>query len=164
MSEPIRFSIRPVENEDREWILDLINASWGNGPVVVHQELFYPHRLPGFLAYLTKTQLIGLVTYRISGEVCEVVTLKSLVENQGVGTSLLESVAAEAKECGCRYVILTTTNANQRPIDFYGERGFRLKEIRQGAVDQAREIKPSIPRFSPQGTLIRDEWEFIKVL
>lgn len=139
---------------------DLIDEYWGDDQVVVHQELIFPHQLPGFLAFRNKTSKIGLITYRISSSICEIVTLNSLIEKQGVGTGLLEAVVSGAKRLGCSQVVLTTTNDNQRAICFYSKRGFRLNEIREGAVDKAREIKPSIPRFSPGGTAIQDEWEF----
>ncbi len=42
----------------------------------------------------------------------------------------------------CREVRLTTTNDNVDALRFYQRRGFRLAELRPGAVDQAREQKP----------------------
>ena len=164
MADPIWFSIRAVEDKDRYGALELIKRSWGGDSVVVHQELFHPHKLPGFLAFRGEVQLIGLLTYQISSEVCEIITLNSLIENQGVGTNLIEAAASEAKIQGCRLLTLITTNDNQRAVDFYNKRGFHLKEIHVGAVDQARQIKPSIPRFSPEGIPIQDEWEFVRIL
>lgn len=160
MSKPIQFYIRAVEDHDRDWVLDLITKAWGDDQIVVHQELYFPHLLAGFVACRNQDHRIGLVTYKISKAVCEIITLNSLIENQGVGTSLLEEVVRQAKRHGCAQLILTTTNDNQRAIDFYSSRGLGLKEIRQGAVDKSREIKASIPRYSPSGIAIQDEWVF----
>lgn len=156
--------IRAVGEQDRTWIKDLIKSQWGDDRVVIQGEIYFPDRLPGFIAFQPDTVAIGLITYQIEGEVCEIITLNSLVENRGVGTSLVEAVVEEAARFGCRRLCLTTTNDNQSAIDFYRNRGFRLREIRKGAVDRARELKPSIPELSPTGVQISDEWEFEMIL
>jgi N-acetylglutamate synthase-like GNAT family acetyltransferase len=156
----VPYTIRAVEDTDRAWVLDLIKDQWGEEYVVVHGDVIIPHLLPGYLAISANAEAIGLVTYQIRGDVCEIITLNSLIENQGVGAKLIEAVADEARRSDCRRLCLTTTNENQRAIEFYRKRGFKLKEIHKGAVDRAREIKPSIPKLSPQGIPIGDEWVF----
>jgi ribosomal protein S18 acetylase RimI-like enzyme len=153
--------IRVVEEKDRDWVMEVINTHWGEDFVVLDGEIFYPYLLPGFIADSKNTESVGLVTYQIRGDVCEIITLNSLIENRGVGTKLIDAVVNEAAESGCNRLCLTTTNDNQQAIEFYRNRGFRLKEIRKGAVARAREIKPTIPELSPQGIPICDEWEFI---
>ena len=164
MKDRYPYLIRPVSEEDKAWIKGLIQAQWGGDSVVIHGEIFYPDRLPGFIAFQPDLVAIGLITYQIRGDVCEIITLNSLAEKQGVGSSLIESVIQEAARSDCRRLCLTTTNDNQRAIDFYQKRGFNLSEIRKGAVVKAREIKPSIPELSPAGVPICDEWEFELIL
>lgn len=153
-------TLRAVEDADRAWVKEFIKDQWGDEFVVIHGDVITPHLLPGFLAHNAHDEVEGLVTYQISGDVCEVITINSLAASRGVGSKLIEAVADEAARSSCKWLRLTTTNDNQRAIDFYTRRGFELKDVHSGAVDRARELKPSIPRLSPQGIPIRDEWEF----
>lgn len=100
-----------------------------------------------------------MITYQIQGEVLEIITLNSLEEGQGIGSALIAAVTSQARDCQCTRVWVTTTNDNTGAIDFYQRRGYTLREIRKGAVDQARTIKPSIPEVSEDGTAISDEIE-----
>ena len=70
---------------------------------------------------------------------------------------LIEAVRAEAKRQGCQQIRLTTTNDNIGALRFYQRRGFRLAELRPGAVDAARREKPEIPRVGDYGIPLRDE-------
>lgn len=164
MEKIFQFEIRAVEEGDRRWIMDMISENWGADFVVIHEEVFYPHKLPGFIVRTPKAEVVGLVTYHIHGDVCEIITVNSLQEDQGVGSMLIDIVIEEARKSGCSRLCLTTTNDNQRAIDFYQKRGFLVREVRKGAVDRARLIKPSIPQKSSQGIPIRDEWEFELIL
>ncbi len=153
-------NIRAVEEQDRPWVLEIINRYWGEDYIVVHEEVYFPDRLPGFIAWTPASEAVGLVTYQIRGDACEIITLNSLIENQGVGSKLIEAVLEEMQKKRCKRLCLTTTNDNQRAIDFYKKRGFKLHEVRKGAVDRARDIKPSIPLVSADGQPITDEWVF----
>ena len=164
MISSFQYVIRAVEERDRAWVLDFIIGHWGDDFVVLHEDIFYPHQLPGLIAETNKTEAVGLVTYQIRENQCEIITVNSLIENQGVGTKLIEVVIAQAREAGCSRLCLTTTNDNLQAIDFYTRKGFTLKETRLGAVDKARLIKPSIPNVSSKGIPIRDEWEFELIL
>lgn len=156
-----RIEIQVVKGHDRAWMREIIKTYWGDEFVVIHEEIYLPHQLPGFIARDLEADAVGLVTYQIRGDVCEIITLNSLIENRGVGSMLLEAVLKEAEKLECRQLCLTTTNDNQLAIEFYRNRGFKLSEIRKEAVDRAREIKPAIPALSPQGIPICDEWEFV---
>jgi ribosomal protein S18 acetylase RimI-like enzyme len=52
---------------------------------------------------------------------------------------------------------LITTNDNLQALKFYQKRGFRLMEICQNAVEEARKIKPEIPKVGYYGIPIVDE-------
>jgi ribosomal protein S18 acetylase RimI-like enzyme len=115
-----------------------------------------PAELPGFAAF-DGQECLGLVTYEIDGEVCEIVTIDALREGEGIGTALLDAVVGAAREAGCVRVQLLTTNNNLRALAFYQKRGFRLVAIRPGAIDEERKLKPSIPEVDSAGIPIRDE-------
>jgi len=96
---------------------------------------------PGFVAE-AKGQRSGIVTYAEDDEGIEVVYLQVAEPRQGVGTSLLEAVVPRANG---RRAWLVTTNDNLDALRFYQRRGFRLVQLRVGAVDDARrDPKPAI--------------------
>jgi ribosomal protein S18 acetylase RimI-like enzyme len=164
LNSPTDFVIREVRASDRSWIEQLTRNFWGEERVVVHEEVFRPADLPGLIALDKDKKPIGLLTYQVREKTCELVTLNSLQEGIGLGSALLEALKELALNSGCRIIALTTTNENQQAIDFYQRRGFRIAARRQGAVDRARVIKPSIPEYSRDGIPIRDELDLVLVL
>jgi ribosomal protein S18 acetylase RimI-like enzyme len=134
----------------------LVVERWGDAKVVGRGRVWEPAELPGFAAY-EDDRCVGLVTYEIDGDACEVVTIDALDEGRGVGTALLEAVAAVAREAGCARVQLLTTNNNLRALAFYQKRGFRLVGLVPGAIDEERKRKPSIAKVDAAGLPIRDE-------
>ncbi|HEX2910584.1 MAG TPA: GNAT family N-acetyltransferase [Chloroflexia bacterium] len=151
-------TLKPLEATDREMVRSFTSAHWGAETVVVHGEIYLPYTLPGFAAY-KDAGIIGVVTYRIDGSACEIVTLNSLSEGQGTGTALIQAVRARAVQAGCRRLWLITTNDNLNALKFYQKLGFRLVAIHPGAVDESRKLKPAIPLIGEHGIPIRDELE-----
>ena len=64
---------------------------------------------------------------------------------------------AIAAGAGCRRFWVVTTNDNVDALRFYQRRGFRLAELRTGAVDRSRQEKPQIPRTGDYGIPLHDE-------
>ena len=155
--------LRPVNDRDREWISRLIVERWGSEIVVVHNTTYTPADLPGFIGIL-KDRGVGLITYNLQGDECEIVTLDSLIPSQGIGTGLIDEVRKVAREEGCRRIWLITTNDNLEALRFYQSRGFLLRTIHKNAVEKAREIKPEIPVLGQSGIPIRDEIELEMIL
>ena len=148
--------IRPLTGADRDWVERMIVERWGDAVVTGRGRLWTPAELPGFVA-LDGEDRVGLVTYEIDGEACEVVTIDALREGVGIGTALLSAVVEAARAAGCARVQLLTTNNNVRALAFYQKRGFRLVGLRPGAIEEQRASKPSIPAFDASGLPIRDE-------
>lgn len=117
-----------------------------------------PFELPGFGVF-DGSRLVALVTYHLSDDGCEIVTLASDRPSKGLGSRLLEDVAAVAKSKGLRRVWLITTNDNTDALRFYQKRGFSLAALHRGAVDRSRRIKPEISLRGNDGIPIRDEIE-----
>ena len=91
---------------------------WGSALQVVHQTVYRPADLPGLIAE-RGSRVVGLLTFQVDGSVLEVVTLNALERRAGVGTLLMEAVAAEARQRRCQEIHLTTTNDNLDAIRFY---------------------------------------------
>jgi ribosomal protein S18 acetylase RimI-like enzyme len=148
--------IRALSAADHDWVERLIRERWGDEIVVGRGKVWKPAELPGFGAF-EGDRRVGLVSYELDGEACEIVTIDAVDEGQGIGTALLEAVVAAARRAGCRRVQLLTTNNNLRALAFYQKRGFRLVGLVPGAIDQERSLKPSIPEVDSAGLPIRDE-------
>ncbi len=153
------FEIRPAREEDRDWILELLRDRWEDETVVAHGTVYRPLELDGLVA-MQGDEVAGLATYVIEKGSCEIVTIDALVEGRGVGSSLVEAVYERAHRAGCSRLWLITTNDNERAQAFYDKRGFRVAAVREGAVNESRKLKPSIPIVGRGGIAITDEIEF----
>jgi GNAT superfamily N-acetyltransferase len=154
------FSIRKVQKEDREWICRWLVFQWGAEIVISHDVIFHPADLPGFIAFEpSASDPLGLITFNLEGDDCEIITLDSLREGIGVGSALIDAVIQHARYIKCKRVFLVTTNDNLYSLRFYQKRGFRLSKINVGATDRAREQKPEIPTVGEFGIPIHDEIE-----
>ena len=61
-----------------------------------------------------------------------------------------------------RELWLTTTNDNLDALRFYQRRGFRLAEMRAGAIERYRGRKPSIPLLGEFAIPLRDELRLVR--
>lgn len=153
------FILRPLSPAERAWQADFLRQQWGDVVMVSRGRLWDLTQLPGFAAWWGEMG-IGLATYRLEGEACELTSLNSLFPGNGVGSALLQAVYQTAKEAGCRRLWLITTNDNTHALRFYQKRGFRIAAVHVGAVDcVSRRLKPAIPPTGYDGIPIRDEIE-----
>lgn len=149
--------IRALHDDDRAWANGLLQDRWGR-QVVVHGTCYLPGELPGFVA-IEAGERVGLATYRMDNGACELVTLDSLEEGRGIGSALIGAVVGQARGTACCRVWPVTTNDNLRALRLYQRRGFRLVGLSPGAVDRARQLKPTIPLTGEHQIPIRDELE-----
>ena len=153
----MHFNLRPIVQADRRSVRKFIRDHWGADTVFVHGVVYHPHKLQGFVAEVRPKRWVGLATYVIENSACELVTLNSLQEGEGVGTALVRAVAQAGFDCGCTRLWCVTTNDNFPALVFYQKRGFRLVAVHPGAVERARLLKPSIPLWGIESIPIRDE-------
>jgi len=145
--------------DDVAWATSLLTADFGAAVVVSRGVAHDATTLPGFVARVDGER-VGLATYRMSGEECELVT----INGRGVGEPLLAAVVSRARELGCRRLWLVTTNDNTRALRFYQRQGWDLAALHRASVTAARVIKPSIPLLGEDGIPIRHELELELVL
>jgi GNAT superfamily N-acetyltransferase len=148
--------IRAVHDSDRPTLTWLVAELWGSAVVAVHGTMFRPAELGGFIAERAG-RIAGLLTYDLTPETLEIVTLNAIERRVGLGTRLIETAVSKARRSGCLEVRLTTTNDNVDALRFYQRRGFRLVELRPGAVDWSRREKPEIPLTGEYGIPLHDE-------
>jgi N-acetylglutamate synthase-like GNAT family acetyltransferase len=136
----------------------------GSAVVARHGELVDATQHPALVAE-DEGRLVGVLTYVVAGQECEVLTLHADPPGLGAGTELVEAVAWLASERGCGRLWLITTNDNVDALRFYQRRGFRLTGVHPGAVDQSRrDLKPQIPEVAGNGIPIRDELDLERPL
>ncbi len=156
--------VRPLGGDDRGWVRDFIRDRWGDETVVGHGVVFRPATLPGLVLIDERGNPGGLLTYAIDADACEIVTIDAVIEGRGYGSRLLDEVSRVAGDAGCSRLRLITTNDNERAIGFYLAHGFAVVEIREGAVEASRKLKPSIPLVNDHGVPITDEIEMERSL
>jgi N-acetylglutamate synthase-like GNAT family acetyltransferase len=159
----MNFTIRPISKTDKPWIDQTLIDRWGSTKIVTRGVLHAANELPGFIA-AAENKLVGLLTYRLTDKACEVVSLDSLMKDQGIGSALLRTVEQVAKELRCNRIWLITTNDNIHAVRFYQRRGYLLVAVHRKAIEVSRQLKPQIPIIGEEGIPIRDEIEFEKLL
>ena len=152
------FDIRSVGEIDPQRISGFIERRWGSRFVISRGKLHDAAALPGFFA-CHHERVIGLATYNLANEACELVTLDSEVEGIGVGSALVAAVHEMAVAAHCRRLWLITTNDNLPAVGFYQNRGFRITAVHPNALDLSRQLKPQIPLIGLDGIPLRDEIE-----
>lgn len=155
--------IRQIDEASRDRINAFIVRQWYNMQMVVHGESIDMGNADGYYA-CEGDEIIGLITYRIAGKEMEILSLDSLREGRGIGTGLLDTVVAKAKEAGIHRIMLITTNDNLAALRFYQKRGFDMFRLCRNTLDQARKIKPEIPLTGIDGIPLKHEIELEMVL
>jgi ribosomal protein S18 acetylase RimI-like enzyme len=152
------YEINRLQPRDRAWVTRFVGEKWGSALVVTRGQIHSADMLPGYVAWQEETR-VGLATYCIAGDKCELISLNTVRENLGIGSALIEAVKQEAVSAGCQRLWLITTNDNMRALRFYQKRGFRLVAVYPNALEQSRRLKPEIPLVGLDGIPLRDEIE-----
>jgi ribosomal protein S18 acetylase RimI-like enzyme len=151
-----RVEVRALRDDERAWAAAALRARWGGDVVVGSGRELRPADLPGVVAD-ADGERAGLATYAIDDDGCELVTIDALTVGGGIGGALVEAVIEAARAAGCTRVHLITTNDNLPALRLYQRHGFVLTELRPGAIDKSRELKPQISATGHSGIPIRDE-------
>jgi DNA-3-methyladenine glycosylase I len=153
--------INPLSAADKAWVLERTELLFGGAFLVSRDIVHDPTQLPGFIA-VQDGERVGLATYHINGDRCEVVTLDALCQYLGIGSELLLAVEAAARAEGCSRLWCITTNDNLDALRFFQRRGFVIADIRLDSMQKIRMLKPGIPLVGCHGIPIRDEVELEK--
>jgi len=154
----LRGSIRRLNPDDLHRLRKFWVEHWGSEEMVSRGSVYRVEQLDGFVIE-DGDEWIGLLTFFIKDAECEVTSLDSLREGEGIGSKLIEAVLDETRKQNCRRLFLITTNDNMHALRFYQKRGFELVTIYRGAVNESRKTKPSIPLTGFDDIPLRDEIE-----
>ena len=154
-----RIRVRPAAGLDRS-VVDAFLEANHTAVVARRAELLDARREQAILAEDDAGTLVGVATWVVRGDEIELLTIHVDRQWSGIGSALIDAVAAVGRRRGCRRLWLVTTNDNVDALRFYQRRGLRLRALRAGAVDEARRtLKPAIPGRGLHGIPIRDELE-----
>ena len=151
-------AVRDLRDDERGWLREHLTLAWGSPLMMSRGREHDAARLPALVA-VRGEELAGLATYRPEGAHCELVSLEAFERGRGVGTALLDAVAARARDAGATRLWLVTTNDNVDALRFYQRRGLRLVAVHRGAADRARLRAPAIGLVGAHGIEIHDELE-----
>lgn len=162
--------VRDARPADREWAVGVLRERWGSTTIISRGCALDAAGLPALIAERVAPrdgpgelpaprEPVGLATYALDRDACQLVTLDALRPRTGIGARLLEALARAAAARGCARLWLITTNDNLDALRFYQRRGLRVVAVHRGAVDRARRLKPSIPLVGAYGIEIHDELE-----
>jgi ribosomal protein S18 acetylase RimI-like enzyme len=139
----------------------LARREWDGEVMVTRGRMHRLHDLTALIARIDGERA-GAATYEVRFGECELTSINATVAGRGIGSDLLRAVEQAARDAGYHRVWMITTNDNVDALRFYQRRGYRIVAIHAGAVDEARRVKPSIPRTGFYGIPIHDETELEK--
>ncbi|MGQ6221264.1 GNAT family N-acetyltransferase [Serratia sp. IR-2025] len=148
-----------LEDNSCPILKSLILEHCGGDSMVVHGEEFILSSLPVFVCS-EGNKICGFCVFKEDKESIEIIAINALISRKVIGLTLIDEVKRYAVAHGKMEIKLTTTNENLGAIVFYKKMGFNLYSVDVDAVTKARMIKPSIPLFSEEGVLIKDELHF----
>jgi len=151
-------TLRRLNEEDLPRLRQFLIDHWGGEEVIARGRVYRPEQLEGFVVE-DGEEWIGLLTFAVEEVECEITSLDSLREGNGIGSKLIDQAIGEARRRGCKRLFLITTNDNLNALGFYQKRGFELAAIYRGAVNDSRKLKPGIPLVGYNNIPLRDEIE-----
>lgn len=163
MTLSVNKNLRRLEPTDLPRLRQFWIDHWGGEEMYTRGRVYRPEQLEGFVVE-DGNEWIGLITFAIDDHECEVTSLDSLSEGQGIGSQLIDAAIEEARTRKCRRLFLITTNDNLNALGFYQKRGFEIVTIHRGAVNESRKRKPGIPLIGYNNIPLRDEIELEIIL
>lgn len=148
-----------INKGNRSEVNKLIKEQWHSTDMILRGAVVDMTKVDGFIAY-NGNEIIGLITYRLFDDVCEILSLDSFKENQGIGTTLIDEVRKIAIVKKANRIVVITTNDNIHAIRFYQRRGFDMCNLYHNAIDISRKLKPEIPLLGDHDIPIQHEIEF----
>ena len=145
---------------DAGWARSAVEADFG-GPLQARRGALIDVRaLPGLVAE-AGGRPVALLLYdpgATDGE-AELAMLATPVTGAGGGSAVVRALRDRVPD---RPIRVVTTNDNIEALRFYQRLGFRIREVRVGAVDDARRrLKPALPLLGRHGIPLRDEIELV---
>lgn len=156
-------TIRQTTPADKAFMRAEMRKWWGDEMVVIRAEQYHPAEYDGLIAEY-ENENTGLIILRFADALCEIMSLSTDGRHPAAGEKLLAAALLFARENKAEKMIVVTTNDNIQALRFYQQMGFTICAWRKNAVEEARRIKPQIPRAGNYNIPIRDEIELEIIL
>jgi hypothetical protein len=88
--------VREADPSERAWIAEQLERRWGSTRIASRGRSRDAARLPALICR-RRAQRVGLATFAIEGNACELVTFDALEAGQGIVSALLDAVLAAAR-------------------------------------------------------------------
>lgn len=148
-----------IEGKFRKAANAFLNDRWGTTEMIIRGDVIDLTKMQGFMA-MEGEKTVGLITYYIKDNVCEITSLDSILEGRGIGSRLVKMAVDAAKDGDCKKIAVETTNDNITALRFYQKRGFDMVRLRHNSMDVTRKIRPGIPLNGKEGIPLRHNIEF----
>jgi len=116
----MEIQIRKIKDNDREWIRRFIIKEWSSEKIIGCGKIYYPHKLPGFVAVSDKKYL-GLITYAIIKDKCELVSFNALKKEWELGQPCLKKLKKLLREMAVKKYSLLQRMMTLTPYVFIKE-------------------------------------------
>ncbi|MGZ9226634.1 MAG: GNAT family N-acetyltransferase, partial [Anaerolineales bacterium] len=126
-------TLRRLARNDLPGLRQFWIEHWGGEEMITRGNIYRPEQLEGFVIE-DGDEWIGLLTFLIKYDECEITSLDSMREGKGVGSKLIDEAVDESRSRGCKRLFLITTNDNLNALGFYQKRGFEIAAVYRGAV------------------------------
>jgi ribosomal protein S18 acetylase RimI-like enzyme len=158
-------AIRELAPADEATVDRLLDAELGGRLQARLGEIHDVLALPGYCAWVGD-RIVGVAIYALDQDRAELAAIAVASDYRlvGIGSALIEAVAAAVGAQGGRELWLVTTNDNVDALRLYQRRGFYLARLHARAIDRARGLKPTIPLLGRYGIPMRDELILVRPL
>ena len=151
--------IKEITENEKDWIKKISAKEYGGEYCVFLGKKFFIDKLPGFFIEGENLEKKGFITFNVSKDVLEIMTLNAFEKFIGFGTELLNKTIKFARNKNIKKIKVLTTNDHLDALRFYQRRGFVIKNIYLNALKNDRKIKPEIPEIGDYSIPIRDAIE-----
>ncbi len=159
---PLKYRINKlVKNKERDEIRKLVKLFWGEEEQLTFGKESIVAELPTYVAK-SENKIIGFVSSAKVDSAILIVALGVLPQYQssGVGRSLIGKIEEEAKKCGRKKLLVSTSNDDLPALAFYQSLGFQIYDVKPNFVAEKHgEILEGIG-----GLPVRDELRLRKIL
>lgn len=142
---------------------ELFQKNWGNTSMVYNRELYNLESLD-YIEEYHDSSFGGIITFFEKDHSIHIVSLDTVMSNQGIGTSLLNSLTELAVKRHKSAIYVETTNDNCDAIRFYQTHDFDIYDLQLNEVAIQRKLKPSIPLIGCYNIPIKHIIKFVKYL
>ncbi len=83
MESKINYELKSITNKNRKQVNQILVNEWETTKIIIRGKVIDGTKMPGIVAY-KDNKIVGVITYMIEDNECEIVSLNSFIENIGI--------------------------------------------------------------------------------